>query len=94
MPPKFNHYFRDYRDCADAYTETTMFEVYDELQARIDALKALAVSLRYAERKMQVKWASDSGAKLMPVSVLYVVAFPVGEEPEQFATPKSGGIQL
>jgi hypothetical protein len=30
----------------------------------------------------------------MPVNVLYVVGFPLGEEPEQFATPKSGGIRL
>lgn len=87
-------YFRDYRDCADAYTETTKFEVYDELQARIDGLKALGVSLRYAERKMQVKWGTDSDGKPMPVSALYVVAFPLGEEPDQFATPKSGGIRL
>ncbi len=87
-------YFRDYRDCADAYTETTKFEVYDELQARIDGLKALGVSLRYAERKMQVKWGTDSNTKPMPVSVLYVVAFPLGKEPDQFATPKSGGIRL
>ncbi len=87
-------YFRDYRDCADAYSESTKFEVYDELQSRIDALKSLGVSLRYAERKMQVKWGVETDAKPMPVSVLYVVAFPFGKEPDQFATPKSGGIRL
>ena len=87
-------YFRDFRDCADEYTESTKFEVYDELQSRIDALKALGVSLRYAERKMQVKWGADSDAKPMPVSVLYVVAFPLGKEPDQFATPKTGGIRI
>lgn len=62
-----------------------------ELQTRIDALKALGVSLRYAERKMQVKWGMKPDSKPMPVSVLYVVAIRLGEEPEQFATPKSGG---
>ena len=61
-------YFREYRDCADLYTESTKFEVYDELQSRIDGLKALGVSLRYAERKMQVKWGADPDAKPMPVS--------------------------
>lgn len=30
----------------------------------------------------------------MPASVLYVIGFPLGKEPEQFATPKSGGIRL
>lgn len=87
-------YFRDYRDCADAYSETMKFDVYDELQSRIDALKDLGVSLRYAERKMQVKWGVESDAKPMRVSVLYVVAFPLGKEPDEFATPKSGGIRL
>lgn len=87
-------YFRDYRDCADVYTESSKFDVYDELQSYIDALTSLCVSLRYAERKMQVKWGTDSDAKPMPVSVLYVVAFPLGKEPDQFATPKTGGIWL
>ncbi len=87
-------YFREYRDCADMYTEATKFEVYDELQSRIDALNTLGVSLRYAERKMQVKWDVNSDAKPMPVSVLYVVAFRLGKEPDEFATPKTGGIRL
>lgn len=87
-------YFRDYRDCADAYSETQKFDVYDEMQSHIDALKTLGVSLRYAERKMQVKWGTEPDSKPMPVNVLYVVAFPLGKEPEQFATPKSGGIRL
>lgn len=87
-------YFREYRDCADLYTETQKFDVYDEMQSHIDALKALGVSLRYAERKMQVKWGSDPDSKPIPTNVLYVVGFPLGKEPEQFATPKSGNIRL
>lgn len=87
-------YFREYRDCADAYTEVQKFEVYDEMQSYIDALKSLGVSLRYAERKMQVKWGMAPDDKPMPVKVLYVLGFPLGKEPEQFATPKSGGIRL
>jgi transcriptional regulator with XRE-family HTH domain len=87
-------YFRDYRDCADVYSETQKFEVYDEMQSHIDVLKTLGVSLRYAERKMQVKWGTEPDSKPMPVNVLYVVAFPLGKEPEQFSTPKSGGIRL
>lgn len=87
-------YLRDYRDCADVYSEMQKFDVYDEMQSHIDALKALGVSLRYATRKIQVKWGTDADAKPMPLTVLYVVGFPLGEEPEQFATPKSGGIRL
>ncbi len=87
-------YFRDYRDCADVYSETQKFAIYDELQSHIDALKALGVSLRYAERRVQVKWGSDADSKPMPANVLYVVGFHLGKEPEQFATPKSGGIRV
>jgi hypothetical protein len=87
-------YFRDYRDCANAYGETQKFEVYDEMQSHADALKALGVSLRYAERKMQVKWGSEADNKPMRVAVLHVVDFPLRKEPKQFATPKSGGIRL
>jgi len=87
-------YFRDYRDCAPDYAEAQKFEVYDEMQSLIDALKTLGVSLRYAERKMQVKWGGAADSTPMPVNILYVIAFPLGKEPEQFATPKSGGIRL
>lgn len=87
-------YFRDYRDCAPDYAEAQKFEIYDELQALIDTLKTLGVSLRYSERKMQVKWGLEAEGKATLVKVLYVVAFPLGKEPEQFATPKSGGIRM
>ncbi|SCY42680.1 Transcriptional regulator, contains XRE-family HTH domain [Nitrosospira sp. Nl5] len=87
-------YFREYRDFYDLYTETRKFEVYDEMQSHIDALKKLGVSLCYAERKMQVKRGSGPESKPISVTVLYVVGFPLGKEPEQFATPKSGRIRL
>ncbi|SDX70909.1 helix-turn-helix domain-containing protein [Lysobacter enzymogenes] len=87
-------FFREYRDCADVYSETQKFEIYDEMQIHIEALKALGVSLRYAERKMQVKWGGVPGENPAPVNLLYIVGFPLGKEPEQFATPRSGGIRF
>jgi transcriptional regulator with XRE-family HTH domain len=87
-------YFRDYRDCAPDYAEAQKFEVYDELQALIDTLKTLGVSLRYAERKMHVKWGLTAESTPTLVNMLYVIAFPLGREPEQFSTPKSAGMRL
>ncbi len=87
-------YLREYRDCADAYNETQKFEIYDELQSHIDALKVLGVSLRYATRKIQVKWGTGADVKPMLATVLYIVGFPLGKEPEQFATSKSASIRL
>lgn len=91
---KLVDYFRDYRDCAKMYSEIQKFEVYDKMQSYIDALKTLKVSLRYAERKMQVKWGSETDSKPMRVNMLYVVCFPLGMEPDHFATPKSGDVRL
>lgn len=81
-------HFRDYRDCADCYSQRDKFAIYDEFQEHIDALKVLEVSLRYAIRKMIVKGAMPE-AKPVPVKVLYVIAFPLGKEPTEIATPRS-----
>lgn len=86
-------YFRDYRDCAEAYSETQKLEIYDDLQAHIDALKAQGVSLRYAERKLQMNWGSGQPeAKPVRVTALYLMAFPLGKEPEQFVASMSAKI--
>lgn len=82
-------YFRDYSDCADMYSQADKFSIYDELQCRIDALLVLGVSLRYATRKVAVKFNTD--AKPWVTTVLYVIAFPFGKEPTEFATPRNPG---
>lgn len=87
-------YFRDYRDCAADYSETQKFEIYDEMQSYIDTLRELGVSLRYATRKIQIKLGVNENARTMPVEILYIVCFPVGEEPDHFSTPKSAGIRF
>ena len=87
-------YVQDYRNRADAYTETQKCEVYNAMQATIDLLKTLGVSLRYAEHKVLVKWGSDPDSTPMPANALYVIGFPLGKEPALFATPKSAGIRL
>lgn len=85
--------FRDYRDYATDCLEAVKLEIHDELQSHIDALQAQGISLRYAERKLQVTWDSNpSKGKSVLTTALYVVAFPLGKEPEQFATPKSVNI--
>lgn len=85
-------YFRDYRDCAEMYSEVQKFEVYDELQKHIDALKAMGVSLCYAVRKQRLKVNGNQDAEPWPTTALYLVAFPLGKEPREFATPREIGI--
>lgn len=55
--------FRDYRDCADAYSETRKFEVYDEMQSHIDALKTPGVSLRRAQVAGELRWTKSSALR-------------------------------
>lgn len=81
-------FLRDYRDCAELYSETAKFEVYDEMQANIEALKALGVSLCYATRKLQLKSNGGPDAEPWETTALYMVTFPVGKEPTKFATPR------
>lgn len=87
-------YLREYRDCADLYSETQKFEVYDEIQSYIDDLKIKGVALRYAVREVKIKWVLESDSTPMPATILYLVGFPLGEEPDHFATPRAGRISL
>lgn len=80
-------YFREYRDCADLYSASQKLDVYDEMQAFIDTLKSQGVSLRYAQRKMQMR--SNPDLPPTPFTSIYIIGFPVGNEPEQFAVPKA-----
>ena len=80
-------YSREYRDCHDLYQEADKFEVYDALQKHIDSLRQMGVSLRYAERQVKLATAGEA-AKPWDTSVLYLVTFRLGYEPDEFATPR------
>jgi transcriptional regulator with XRE-family HTH domain len=80
-------YFHDYRDSHDMYSAVSKFEIYDELDAHVQALKALDVSLCYATRKVAFK--SAPGVEPYKAEVLYVVACKRGHELTEFATPKA-----
>ena len=82
-------YYREYRDCQELYSETDKLDIYDELQQHIDSLRALDVSLCYGQRKVGVRM--GSGAPVS-VTVLYIVAFRLGHEPLQIATPRAARI--
>lgn len=84
-------YYRDYRDCHELYSETQKLEVFDDLQRHIDELRALEVSLCHGARKVRVGLPVPDREPLV-ATVLYVVAFRLGHEPTQIATPKAARI--
>lgn len=86
-------YLRDYRDCADHYSSTASLDVYEELQAMIERLNQLGVTLRYATCSVIQNTSSDSHIGALPVGdVLYLVGFREGEVPEDLALPRKMGI--
>lgn len=80
-------YFHEYRDCADLYSEVQKLDVHDELQGYIDTLAGSGVSLRYATRKVRLGLHGND-AQPFEASVVYIVTYPAGKEPAQFATPR------
>lgn len=82
-------YWREYRDACDLYSEVDKLEVHDEFQSRLDELKALSFSLRLGERVVTVRPTKDEDASPFKVRVAYVVAFPMGKEPDEIRTPRA-----
>lgn len=80
-------YLREYRDCSDLYSEADKFPIYDELNELLQTLDDHAVSLCCATRNAMLR--TNGNAQGIRVCVLYVVAFPKGKEPEQFAVARA-----
>ena len=51
-------------------------------------LQAQGVGMRYAFRDVEMPVGAD-GSESLAVRILYLVGFPVGQEPLAFATPKA-----
>ena len=82
-------YLRDYRDCAELYSSTARLKVFEELQAMIERLEELSVTLRYATCPVVHNGTSDSHVEALPVGdVLYLIGFREGEAPEELALPR------
>ncbi len=85
-------YINEYRDSHDLYSSTDKLDLHDDLQGHIDQLKDMGVSLRYAQRRVALKVNAEPGSEPMQASVLYVVTFVRGNEPDEFATPRKARI--
>jgi hypothetical protein len=86
-------YMRDFRDCADLYSESQKLDVYADLQDHIDALAQQQVALSYSVRKVALRWnhavAAEESSR---ASILYVLAYPAGKEPKEVAVPRKAKI--
>lgn len=74
-------YLKEYGDSHELYSEVDKLSIYEELQILIDRLKNNNISLCCALRKGNF---SSKNPKHIPISVLYMIAFEQGSEPESF----------
>jgi transcriptional regulator with XRE-family HTH domain len=85
-------YLRDYRDCADLYSEVDKLDAHREFESFLSQLQALGVSMRYSIRNVKMKF-GGAGSEPISTKVLYLVGFALGSEPETFSTPKAWKIR-
>lgn len=90
---RLTDYFRDYRDIADDYSAVDKLGVYGDLQAMLDELAALNVSVRYAVRPLSLRTGGEApGLAPWKTSALYLVTFERGREPDEIVTPREFSI--
>ncbi len=75
-------YVREYREYFEEYSASRISQIHEEFQEYLTELKGFGVSISYATRVLPEEINKDKSSK--PARALYLVAFPVGEEPESF----------
>ena len=75
-------YVREYREYFEEYSSLRVSQIHDEFQEYLLELRGLDVSISYATRALPEDTSQLVSSK--PAIALYLVAFPVGEEPESF----------
>jgi transcriptional regulator with XRE-family HTH domain len=73
---------REYRDRVEGCSETEKLDLYAAIQTQLDALTEGGVSVCYARRDAKLV-----GLPL-PVTIVYLVAYPRGQESEQLVVPR------
>jgi transcriptional regulator with XRE-family HTH domain len=77
---------KDYSDCDELYSAVDKLAIYEDLEQVVTELASLGFVLMTAIRQTQLftKGSKDG----VPVTVVYVVIFPSGQEPEQLLVMK------
>ena len=82
-------YFRDYRDVAQEYSESSKIDIYDEMQSLIDDLSSKGASLVFGLTTSKVPTGGEAGH--LPMTIANLIAFPKGDEPESIAIRRQFG---
>lgn len=83
---RLTDFCRDYADCDELYSAVDKLGVYGELDQMVDELSGLGYVLMAATRDTQLR--AKQATEGVPISVIYVVAFPRGKEVEQLVVAR------
>lgn len=75
-------YVREYREYFEEYSDARISDIHAEFQEYLSELKGLDVTISYATRDLPSETPQEKGSS--QATALYLVAFPLGEEPDSF----------
>jgi transcriptional regulator with XRE-family HTH domain len=79
---------RDYRDIASETSEVAKLEIFRQIQAHIDELESMEVSVCYAIRETSIVGKGWPDKRPMEVRLIYLSASTKGKMPAKIAVPK------
>jgi transcriptional regulator with XRE-family HTH domain len=83
---RLTDFCRDYADCDELYLAVDKLGVYEELEHLVGQLADMKLTLMAATRDTHLR--TNGSTNGVPVSILYVVAFPKGQEVEELIVAK------
>lgn len=83
---RLTDFCQDYADCDELYSAVDKLDLYEDIDQMVGELKELGYTLVASVRDTQLL--TKDAASGVPISVIYVVAFPQGQETEQLVVAK------
>ena len=83
-------YLKEYMDCHDLYNKEQKNDAAKEIQVHIDKLNKLGVALVYAKKKTNITNIGNN----ISMETIYIIAFPIGKEPDTLIIPNEADVSV
>ena len=77
-------------DCHDLYNKEQKNDAAKEIQVHIDKLNKLGVALVYAKKKTNITNIGNN----ISMETIYIIAFPIGKEPDTLIIPNEADVSV
>ena len=84
---EFLDFFRDFRDCAEFYSQVEKLSVYKSFDGFLNVIDSKGFCIKYAKREVILK-ANQSDQKDLPLDIIYLSIFPKKQAPDQFSVTR------